>query len=222
MPRLFERRAEHWCVVALLSWCAACSEGGTRTQPEAVVAPAKSSNLSNIEPPVTKGRSYSFSSGDSAITFVAAKVTRSHQGSFGAFHGTVDVVSAQPEQSSVRVEIEMASIQTDEDQLTGHLKKPDLLDVAKYPKASFVSTSITKAPSGPRSHLVTGDFELHGVRKSIQFPADIRITEGGVEADGDFTFKRQDFGITYPGMPDDLIKDDVVIKLKVRAKPDAA
>jgi len=28
---------------------------------------------------------------------------------------------------------------------------------------------------------------------------------------------RKDFAIVYPGMPDDLIKDDVLIKLSVRA-----
>jgi hypothetical protein len=29
---------------------------------------------------------------------------------------------------------------------------------------------------------------------------------------------RKDFGIVYPGVPDDLINDQVLIKLSVRAK----
>jgi polyisoprenoid-binding protein YceI len=198
----------------------ACTSEPKQDHPEAVVA-APQVSTKTTEPASARGRAYSFSQADSAVSFVAAKVTRSHHGFFGSFHGWIDLVDEKPEASSVRVDIDMPSIQTDDAQLTTHLKSPDLLDVAKFSKASFVSTAITKSPDGKHSHLVTGDFELHGVRKSIQFPADIRIQAGGLDADGEFSFKRQDFGITYPGMPDDLIKDEVLIRLKIRAKPDS-
>ena len=36
-----------------------------------------------------------------------------------------------------------------------------------------------------------------------------------VDADAEFAINRKDFGVVYPGMPDDLIKDDVLIKLKL-------
>jgi hypothetical protein len=39
-----------------------------------------------------------------------------------------------------------------------------------------------------------------------------------VEVDAEFTVNRKDFGLVYPGKPDDLIRDDVVVKLAVRAK----
>jgi hypothetical protein len=38
-----------------------------------------------------------------------------------------------------------------------------------------------------------------------------------VEVDAEFAINRKDFGIVYPGMPDDLIKDDVLLKLHIRA-----
>lgn len=209
-----------WTLGALCL-CAACSSEPEKKHAEAVVAPPQMATSKTADSTPARGRAYSFSQADSAVSFVAAKVTRSHHGFFGAFQGYIDLVDENPEVSSVRLEIQMPSIQTDEPQLTSHLKTPELLDVAKFPKASFVSTAIAKSAGGPEGHLVTGDFELHGVRRSIQFPVEIRIRGGGVEADGEFSFKRQDFGITYPGMPDDLIKDDVVIKLKIRAKPDS-
>ena len=32
----------------------------------------------------------------------------------------------------------------------------------------------------------------------------------------EFTINRKDFGILYAGMPDDLIKDDVLLKIDLR------
>jgi polyisoprenoid-binding protein YceI len=55
------------------------------------------------------------------------------------------------------------------------------------------------------------------VTKSISFPATIKINSDAVDVDTEFAINRKDFGIVYPGMPDDLIKDDVLLKLHVRA-----
>jgi hypothetical protein len=45
----------------------------------------------------------------------------------------------------------------------------------------------------------------------------ITVSQLGVDATADFVINRKDFGVVYPGMPDDLIKDDVVIKLALKA-----
>ncbi len=224
------KQSQWWCALGVVALVCACSNGSKQEHAEAVVGAPQAAPKANDEaagavgeqgPGKPRGRSFSFSQANSAVSFVGAKVTRSHHGFFSKFSGSVDLVDDQIEASSVRVEIDMPSIQSDEDRLTTHLKSPDLLDVEKFPKAIFTSTSIKKSTDGKRTHLVTGDFELHGVRKSIQFPADIRVKTGAVEADAEFSFKRQDFGIAYPGMPDDLIKDDVLIRLKIRAAPDS-
>jgi polyisoprenoid-binding protein YceI len=65
---------------------------------------------------------------------------------------------------------------------------------------------------------VTGNLELHGVTKSITFPATIKMSADAVDVDAEFAINRKDFGIVYAGKPDDLIKDDVLIKLEIRAK----
>ena len=38
----------------------------------------------------------------------------------------------------------------------------------------------------------------------------------------EFAINRRDFNINYPGMPNDLIRDNVVIKLDLKATPGAA
>jgi len=163
------------------------------------------------------GTPYKITQADSKIGFVGAKVTGKHEGSFGTFSGTVHVPGGDLTKGSVAVEIDVASVTTDNPRLTGHLKTDEILDVAKFPKARFTSTSVKAGGDKGATHTVTGNFELHGVTKSITFPATIRATDAKVEVDAEFGINRKDFGVVYPGKPDDLIKDEVLIKLTIRA-----
>jgi polyisoprenoid-binding protein YceI len=153
---------------------------------------------------------------NSKIDFVAAKVTRSHNGSFKQFKGTIELVNNSVEQSRVSIDIDAASVVTDEPDLTKHLQTPDFFDVAKYPKATFVSTKIEPNTAGGATHSITGNFDLHGVKKSISFPATIQITPDGVSVNAEFAINRKDFGIVFQNKADDLIRDGVVIKLTVK------
>lgn len=158
-----------------------------------------------------------FGPADSKIEFVGAKVTGKHEGSFGQFTGSVNLAGNDPTKSSVTVEIDAASISADNPKLTGHLKSPDFFDVEKFPKARFESTSVTAGGDKGASHTVTGNLEMHGVKKSIKFPANIKLDGNKASVDAEFAINRKDFGLNYPGKADDLIRDDVVIKLTIRA-----
>ena len=68
------------------------------------------------------------------------------------------------------------------------------------------------------THTITGNFDLHGVKKSISFPATIqRRLRLMFQLNAEFSINRKDFGIDYPGKADDLIRDGVVIKLTIKA-----
>ena len=151
---------------------------------------------------------------NSKVGFHASKVTGSHEGSFKQFNGKIDLApNNNIPQSSVSIDIDTASVEADDPKLTAHLKTPDFFDVAKFPKASFVSTKIE--PAG-NTFNVTGNLDLHGVKKSITFPANIQATDGSVSVDADFAINRKDFGIVYTGKSDDLIRDEVVMKLALK------
>ena len=153
---------------------------------------------------------------NSKVEFVAAKVTRSHQGSFKQFSGKIDLVPNSIPDSRVSIDIETGSVVADEADLTGHLKTADFFDVAKLPKATFVSTKIEPNTSGGGTHTVTGNLELHGVKKSLTFPATIQVTPDNATVAAEFAINRKDFGIVYAGKADDLIRDGVVIKLALK------
>ena len=164
----------------------------------------------------TQGVKYSITPQNSRIEFIASKVTGSHNGSFKDFSGVIEY-PGQPEESHVNVTINMASVETDTPDLTKHLQTPDFFDVAKFPQATFVSTEIKPGGEKEASHTITGNFQLHGVTKSITFPATIKVNSDDVEVKSEFSINRKDFGITYAGKADDLIRDGVVIRLDLKA-----
>ena len=56
----------------------------------------------------------------------------------------------------------------------------------------------------------------------ITVPVTTQQTAEGVRAKSEFTINRHDWGISYRGMADDLIKDNVLIKLDLMFPPPPA
>jgi polyisoprenoid-binding protein YceI len=157
----------------------------------------------------------------SEVGFTGAKITESHTGTFSEFSGTIELGPSIPE-SRVSVTIQIGSLVIEPARLHGHLLSPDLFDAAAFPTATFESTSITEGATGtvgdaPATHTVTGNLTLHGQSRSITFPAIIAMTDGEVTSRAEFVIDRMTFGIIYPGMPDDLIRPEVVVRFRVRA-----
>jgi polyisoprenoid-binding protein YceI len=117
----------------------------------------------------------------------------------------------------VSITIDMNSVQTDAAKLTDHLKTADFFDVAKFPEAKFVSTEIKPGGDRGASHTITGNLTMHGVTKAVSFPATIAVTPDTATVDSNFAINRKDFGVNFAGKTDDLIRDDVVLKLSIRA-----
>lgn len=176
-------------------------------------APAEGSVVEAAVVPDEEPRVIEIKPGNASVGFIGSKVTASHEGSFGEFSGKVTVGATIPE-SSVEVVVQTASLVVpDEDRLTSHLRSADFLDVETFPTATFVSSSITQAEGD--TYNVVGLLEMHGMKQEISFPAQIALSDAGLSMSTQFSIKRQEFGIVYPGMPDDLIRDEVVLKITI-------
>lgn len=202
-------------LVATSALSAACADPAADVAKATATAAAAASPGAAARAPA--GEKIPFTPEASSIDFVGSKVTGSQAGRFGKFSGAIDLVGERPEQSRVEVEIEMGSVATDSEGLADHLKSADFFDVARHPKATFVSTEVRAGGERGATHTVTGDLELHGVKKSITFPATIRVEADAVAVRAEFAINRKDFGITYAGRADDLIRDEVVLRLSLRA-----
>lgn len=162
------------------------------------------------------GKEVEVTPANSKIEFTGSKVTGKHDGGFKEFKGVIDLVDGKAESSRVLVDIKMESVYSDSDGLTDHLKTGDFFEVAKYPNASFKSTKIVAdSGKGANAFTVTGELTMRGVTKSVTFPATITVADGGVTVKSEFAINRKDFGIVYAGKADDLIRDDVVLKLDI-------
>jgi polyisoprenoid-binding protein YceI len=198
-----------YSTLVLIGLATACANPA-ENKPEAVVTEV---DEARADESTAEGVRLEFSE-DSTLRFVGSKVTGKHDGGFEEFEGAIVLVDGDPSASRVEVQIDTTSLWADNDRLTGHLKSADFFDVESFPTARFESTSITATPNG---YEVTGDLELHGVTKQITFPATIDVQGDRVTVSAEFFIKRYDFGIEYPGKPDDLIRDEVVIRLDLTA-----
>lgn len=160
---------------------------------------------------------------DSYFGFVGAKVTGDHSGNFSDFEGTISIRGNKVE--SLKILIKTASLVSTEGEMpTGiaekfeaHLRSVDFLDATEFPRASFESTTIEKHKKGKDTHLITGNLEIRGIKKSITFPARIMFKNNRVDAKAEFIIDRSLFGIIYKGKADDLIKNEVLLKIKLNA-----
>ena len=193
-----------------LMFFAACND------PAADKSRAVTGEAAKASPQNVTGQKYVITPQNSKIEFVGSKVTGSHNGSFQKFAGEIHFAGT-PEKSHVTITIEASSIQADDPKLTEHLKTPDFFDVAKFPEAKFESTEIKPGGDRGATHTITGNLTMHGVTKSLSFPATIAVSGDVASVDSNFSINRKDFGINYAGASDNLIRDEVVLKLTIRA-----
>ena len=196
--------------LTLLSACANPADNA----PKAVVSEAAAPAVNNT---ATQGTKLSFTAASSSLDFIGSKVTGIENCSFKKFSGAIDLVEGKPEKSSVNVAIDLSSVEAKIGKLTEHLKSPDFFDVAKFPQATFASSEIKSGGEKGATHTVTGTLDLHGVKKTVTFPATIKVEADAVSVASEFAINRKDFGIVYAGKADDLIRDEVVLKLSVKA-----
>lgn len=120
-------------------------------------------------------------------------------GRFNEFDGSFTTDSEDFSQSSVTLNINPASIDSNHAERDKHLRGKKFLNVDKFAEAGFVSTKITPLVDGEAT--ITGDLTLGGVTKSI----DIDVTKVGEGKDpwggyrkgfeGTTSIKAQDFGL---------------------------
>lgn len=86
-------------------------------------------------------------------------------GRFDKFSGTFSWDGGKPDAAKVKVEIDTASLNSNQAERDKHLKSPDFLDVAKFPAATFESTAAKLDAAGKGT--ITGKLTLHGVSKDV-------------------------------------------------------
>ena len=124
-------------------------------------------------------------------------------GRFKTFSGTFSYDENNPSASKVSVEIDTSSVYTNHAERDKHLRCADFLQVAKYPKASFVSSSFQEQDNGKA--LLKGMLTLKGVTK----PISINVTQVGAGKDPWGNYRRGFEGTTLLTLKEWDIKTDL-------------
>ena len=136
---------------------------------------------------------------------------------FDTIGGSFEYDPAHPERTHVEASVDPASLDVNADYSKQFAE--DFLSANKFPKATFVSTSIQ--PGVGAQGTMTGDLTLMGVTKPVTF--DVTLIGSGHEPlplplgrraagfEATTTIKRSDFGSTYLG---NLVGDDVSLQIE--------
>ena len=166
----------------------------------------------------------------SAVEFVVKHMMVSRtKGRFTKFDGTINLDDDNLANSSAKVEIDVASIDTHDEKRDAHLRSADFFDVEKYPTITFVSTEVL--PRGGDKFQLIGDLTIKDVTQKVVINAE-KTGQGtspwgqqvvGFEADTDVD--RKDYGLTWNVALETggfLVGDKIKINLEVEAIQQAA
>ncbi|HSQ61326.1 MAG TPA: YceI family protein [Acidobacteriota bacterium] len=159
----------------------------------------------------------------SSVGFSVRHIFSKVPGSFDKFSGQIDYDPAKPEASSVKVEIEAASINTKNERRDSHLRSADFFEVEKHPTLSFQSTKVVKGEGNALS--VEGNLTMKGVTKPVTLAVTfLGATDPKPGARAGFeattTVNRKDYGILWNRTLDTggtLLSDDVTITILIEA-----
>ena len=138
-------------------------------------------------------------------------------GAFGASEGgTLEIDPAKPNAAKVSVTFDVSNMVVTAPAFAKHLSGPEFFEVAKFPSASFVSTSV--AASGT-SAKISGNLTIKGITKPVVIDAKFfgaganpMSKQLNIGFSGTATIKRSDFGL---GMAVPIVDD--MVKLTIHA-----
>jgi polyisoprenoid-binding protein YceI len=150
----------------------------------------------------------------SSLNFTFTQLDAESTGRFKSFATEFLYDEKNPAAGSLEVTIEIGSLDTQDGERDEALKGTDLFGVATWPRATFVSRSMTKNTAGGID--VLGRLTLRGVTKDLRLPIALKPTASGLELSGQTSLKRLDFGVGQgEWQSTESVGDEVKVSYKV-------
>lgn len=154
--------------------------------------------------------------GEGEVSFVARRFgLPTSTGRFDRVDGTVSLDFERPERSRIRVTLDTASLRTGAALVDGFIKGESMLDVARYPAATFVSEGVTR--TGERSLVIHGQLTIRAISRPVNVVAiaygdPARLGRGGrLPFHATTAFSRAAFAI---GRDVNVVDDEVEIQIR--------
>ncbi len=146
------------------------------------------------------------------------------KGRFRTVAGTIQLDEANPANSSVTAEIDVASIETGEAQRDGHLRSDDFFNAEQYPQLTFRSTRIEK--KSDEEWKIAGQLTIRDVTQDVTLDTEYsgQITDPyGKQRAGftaETTLSRKEFGLKWNALLETggaVVSDRVKVTLHLEA-----
>jgi polyisoprenoid-binding protein YceI len=168
---------------------------------------------------------YDLDAAHSRLGFIArhAMITKV-RGSFVEFTGSLDLDAQNWSTSTAQVTIQVASIDTGNEQRDRHLRTNDFFDAPNYPQITFTSTRVEQIAED--TFAVTGDLTIKDTTRPVT--VDFVYTGSALDLygntrigfEGISTIDRSDFGITFNAALDTggvLVSNKITLEFDISA-----
>lgn len=208
------------------------SQPMTQTQSPESTTPAKEVAPIDVTQPIPAG-TYTINTAKSVVNWAAKKPLIDgyiNSGTIGMTAGTVTVAAGKTTGSFT---MDMNTLDVgltakkpgQEGKLEEHLKSDRFFDVAKFPTATFVITTVTPVatPTAELTHTLTGDLTMKGQKHAVTFPAVVYVENGVLKAKATTDIDRTKWGITagsknfFDSLGDNMIDDLVGLSITLEA-----
>jgi polyisoprenoid-binding protein YceI len=166
----------------------------------------------------------------STLEWFASKKSGNHNGTVnynsGEIHNDHGNLSGSVEVDMNTIRNSDVSDETYKAKLEGHLKSADFFDVAKFPKATFVITSVTpvkESKTEGATHNVKGNLTIKDKTNPISFDAVIKMEPGRIMCTGSAIVDRAKYDVKYgskaffPEIGEKIIYDEFTLQFNIVA-----
>jgi polyisoprenoid-binding protein YceI len=128
----------------------------------------------------------------SSLTFTFDQAGAASKGSFKQFSTELTYDDKSPAAGSLRVKVQIPTIDTQDQERNDMLVSADLFDAPKFPTAQYSGTLARSAAGGLEA---VGKLTLRGVTHDLRLPLKIARTATGLGLSGATAIKRLDYGV---------------------------
>lgn len=147
---------------------------------------------------------------DKSVSFAIKNAGFTVNGFFGSYTSQISYDEANPSATKFNGEIDVKSINTDNNMRDNHLRKEDYFDVAKFPKIKFSSTTVTKVSDGKLK--VVGNLTIKDVTKAITFEVVVKKSGAKNIFSATIPINRRTYNVGGRSL---MLSDDLKINLNI-------
>jgi polyisoprenoid-binding protein YceI len=160
---------------------------------------------------------YTVQPASSTLGFGGSFQGAAFSGKFNQWTAAISYDPANLATSKFDVEVDLSSAKTGDSDRDGALPGSDFFNVAKFPKAHFVTTAFHQ--SGAQV-IADGNLSLHGVTKPVSLLVTFKPQGSGATLDVSSTLKRLEFGVGSGDYADtSVIGGDVKVTAHLQLAP---